>query len=137
MSVSIGNKRLALVVANRQLALLLHASGRRTGVGRAVGRSSNGTKVGYSARLRSEILEPPLSTSEIALMIGMSTTFVREEIHSGELRAVLVGRGRKRVYRIPVAEARHYLRKLGLLKGNGVEALVREPIVRLPDSQAE
>jgi hypothetical protein len=58
--------------------------------------------------------DPPLSTSELAQMIGMSATFVREEIRAGHLRAVPIGHGRKRVFRIPVREARQYARKLGL-----------------------
>jgi len=57
----------------------------------------------------------PLATGELAQMIGMSTTFVRDEIRSGHLRAVLIGRGRKRVYRIHVREALRYTRSLGLL----------------------
>ena len=58
---------------------------------------------------------PPLTTRELARMIGMSATFIREEIRSGHLHAVLVGRGRKRVFRIPVREARRYVKSLGLL----------------------
>ena len=57
----------------------------------------------------------PLATGELAHMIGMSSTFVRDEIHGGQLRAVLIGRGRKRVYRIHVREALRYARSLGLL----------------------
>jgi hypothetical protein len=40
---------------------------------------------------------------------------VRTEIRSGHLRAIRVGSGRKRVYRIPVREARLYLSKIGLV----------------------
>lgn len=58
---------------------------------------------------------PPLTTVELARMIGMSSTFIREEIRSGHLRAVLLGRGRKQVYRIPLREAWHYVKTLGLL----------------------
>jgi excisionase family DNA binding protein len=58
---------------------------------------------------------PPLTTSELAHMLGMSPTFIREEIHSGHLRAVSVGRGRKRVFRIPVFEAHRYAKELGLV----------------------
>jgi hypothetical protein len=47
-------------------------------------------------------------------MLGMSSTFVRSEIHSGQLRAITVGRGRRRVFRIPVKEALDYISKLGL-----------------------
>ena len=57
----------------------------------------------------------PLTTQELAQMIGMSSTFVRTEIRSGHLRAIQVGRGRKRVYRIPIRDARLYLIKLGLV----------------------
>ncbi len=48
-------------------------------------------------------------------MVGMSQTFIREEIHGGYLRAVVVGRGRKRVYRIPASEAYRYIKQLGML----------------------
>jgi hypothetical protein len=58
---------------------------------------------------------PPLTTRELARMIGMSSTFIRGEIRSGHLRAVPLGRGRKRVFRIPFREARRYVRELGLL----------------------
>ena len=51
----------------------------------------------------------------MARMIGMSPTFIREEIRGGYLRAVVVGRGRKRVYRIPVPEAYRYIKELGIL----------------------
>ena len=57
----------------------------------------------------------PLTTHELAQMIGMSSTFVRTEIRSGHLRAIRVGHGRKRVFRIPVHEAKLYLGKLGLV----------------------
>jgi excisionase family DNA binding protein len=58
---------------------------------------------------------PPLTTRELARMIGMSATFIRDEIRNGHLHAVSVGRGRKRVFRIPVREARRYVKALGLL----------------------
>ena len=58
---------------------------------------------------------PPLTTSELARMIGMSATFIRLEIGSGYLRAAKLGRGRKAVFRIPIREACRYVRKLGLL----------------------
>jgi hypothetical protein len=58
---------------------------------------------------------PPLTTSELARMIGMSATFIRLEIGSGYLRAAKLGRGRKAVFRIPCREAFRYVRKLGLL----------------------
>ena len=58
---------------------------------------------------------PPLTTSELARMIGMSATFIRLEIGSGYLRAAKLGRGRKAVFRIPIGEAFRYVRKLGLL----------------------
>ena len=58
---------------------------------------------------------PPLTTVELGRMIGMSSTFIREEIRSGHLRAVLLGRGRKRVYRIPLREALQYVKTLGLM----------------------
>ena len=58
---------------------------------------------------------PPLTTNELARMIGMSPTFIRVEISSGYLQAVRVGRGRRPVFRIPVREACRYVKKLGLL----------------------
>jgi excisionase family DNA binding protein len=57
----------------------------------------------------------PMTTSEVAKMIGMSATFVRKEISSGYLRAIRIGRGRKSVFRIPVSEVRRYIKTLGLL----------------------
>jgi len=57
----------------------------------------------------------PFATRQLADIVGMSPTFIRSEIRSGHLRAVAVGRGRKRVFRIPVAEARRYAKALGLL----------------------
>jgi excisionase family DNA binding protein len=58
---------------------------------------------------------PPLTTSELARMTGMSPTFIRAEIKTGHLRAVRIGHGRKRVFRIRVCHARAYVRRLGLL----------------------
>jgi excisionase family DNA binding protein len=57
----------------------------------------------------------PLTTRELAQIIGMSQTFIRNEIRSGELKAVAMGRGKKRVFRIGYSEARRYVRQLGLL----------------------
>jgi len=57
----------------------------------------------------------PLTTSELARIIGMSPTFIRSEIKRGELRAVAVGNGRKRVFRIPAQDAFSYARKIGML----------------------
>jgi hypothetical protein len=45
----------------------------------------------------------------------MSLTFIRKEIHAHEVKAVVMGRGRKRVFRIPRDEAQRYMRQLGLL----------------------
>jgi hypothetical protein len=58
---------------------------------------------------------PPLTTGELAQIIGMSPTFIREEIYGGHLRAAVIGRGRKRVYRIPAREAYRYIKELGIL----------------------
>jgi hypothetical protein len=58
---------------------------------------------------------PPLTTSELAQIVGMSSTFIRSEIKHGALSALSIGRGRKHVFRIPVAEAARYLRQLGFL----------------------
>ena len=57
----------------------------------------------------------PLTTSELASMVGLSATFIRAEIRSGNLRAIAVGRGRKHVYRILRGDALRYARQLGLL----------------------
>jgi hypothetical protein len=57
----------------------------------------------------------PVTTSELARMIGMSPTFIRSEIKRGQLRAVAMGHGRKRVFRIPAHDAFTYARKLGML----------------------
>jgi excisionase family DNA binding protein len=57
----------------------------------------------------------PLTTRELAEITGMSQTFIRNEIRSGELQAVALGRGKKRVFRILFAEAQRYVRQLGLL----------------------
>ena len=74
-------------------------------------------RVGHARRMSDLSAEDgrPLTTHELAEMIGMSSTFVRTEIRSGHLRAIRVGSGRKRVYRIPVSEARLYLSKIGLV----------------------
>jgi excisionase family DNA binding protein len=57
----------------------------------------------------------PLTTSELAAMLGMSATFVRTEIRAGYLRAIAVGHGRKRVFRIQAADAREYAERMGFL----------------------
>lgn len=44
--------------------------------------------------------QSPLGTRELAEMTGMSATFIREETRAGVLRAVAIGRGRRRVFRI-------------------------------------
>ena len=59
---------------------------------------------------------PPITTRELAGLTGMSLTFIRKEIHAKEVQAIEMGRGRKRVFRILRAEARRYLRQLGLLQ---------------------
>ncbi len=65
---------------------------------------------------RHKLLQPPpLSTSALAKLIGMSATYVRMEIRLGAIRAIRVGHGRKCVYRIPFKEAMRYARALGLL----------------------
>lgn len=48
-------------------------------------------------------------------MVGLSATFIRAEIRSGNLRAIALGHGRKRVFRIQAPEALTYARKLGML----------------------
>jgi excisionase family DNA binding protein len=55
----------------------------------------------------------PLTTAELAAMIGMSCTFIRNEIDAGYLRATRIGRGRKPVFRIPLREAQRYVKELG------------------------
>ena len=83
--------------------------------------SKHGRESSLQNRDRARALEdlargsgPPLTTSELARMIGMSPTFIRLEIGSGYLRAARVGRGRRPVFRIPVREACRYVKKLGL-----------------------
>ena len=58
---------------------------------------------------------PPLTTTELAQLTGMSPTFIRGEIRSGHLRAVRIGRGQTTVFRILVPDARNYAQQLGLL----------------------
>jgi len=57
----------------------------------------------------------PLTTRELAAITGMSQTFIRNEIRCGQLAAVALGRGKKRVFRILFREAQRYVRQLGLL----------------------
>ena len=81
-------------------------------------RGESAPRQGRDARLMDDLTRPgapPLTTRELAQMIGMSSTFIREEIRSGHLHAVLIGRGRKRVFRILVREARRYVKALGLM----------------------
>ena len=84
--------------------------------------SNDGRESSFRNRDRVRALEdlargsgPPLTTSELARMIGMSPTFIRVEISGGYLRAARVGRGRRPVFRISVREACRYVKKLGLL----------------------
>lgn len=59
---------------------------------------------------------PPLTTSQLALVVGFSAQFIRTEILAGELKAIRVGRGQKRKeYRIPWREARRYALQIGVL----------------------
>lgn len=57
----------------------------------------------------------PLTTSELAQLMGMSPTFIRTEIKRGLLRAIVIGRGRRRVFRIATRDAIRYVRALGFL----------------------
>ena len=74
-------------------------------------------RTGRTRRLRNLAHKagPPLTTTELAGMIGMSSTFIRKEIDSGYLRAMRIGRGRKPVFRIALSEAQRYVKELGLL----------------------
>jgi excisionase family DNA binding protein len=58
---------------------------------------------------------PPLTTSELASLVGLSASFIRSEIRGGHLRAVAMGHGAKRVYRILPSDAIEYVRQLGTL----------------------
>jgi len=58
---------------------------------------------------------PPLTTRELARLTGMSPSFIRKEIRANEVQAVVMGRGRKRVFRILRGEARRYMRQLGVI----------------------
>jgi excisionase family DNA binding protein len=87
------------------------------GLTRRSSAPETGQKPGEPLRRLTDLADDgdrPLTTHELARMIGMSSTFVRSEIHSGQLRAITVGRGRRRVFRIPVKEALDYISKLGL-----------------------
>jgi hypothetical protein len=70
---------------------------------------------GGSVRIRDLDSEngSPLTTRELAAIIGMSQTFIRNEIRGGQLTAVALGRGKKRVFRILFREAQRYVRQLG------------------------
>jgi excisionase family DNA binding protein len=57
----------------------------------------------------------PLTTTELARMMGMSPTFIRSEIKRGHLRAIVFGHGRKRVFRIRAHDALSYVRRVGML----------------------
>lgn len=87
-------------------------------------RSNAGHPTRGAARRPAEVARPgdlaqlkgrPLTTSQLAAIVGMSPTFIRKEIDSGYLRATRIGRGRKPVFRIPLQEARRYMKELGLL----------------------
>lgn len=56
---------------------------------------------------------PPITTSQLAIVTGLSAQFIRMEIVAGELKAVRIGRARRKEYRIPWREARRYARALG------------------------
>ncbi len=62
-----------------------------------------------------DLNRPPLTTSELARITGMSPTFIRTAIRKGLLRAVAVGNGRRRVFRIHPQDAFSYARELGFL----------------------
>ena len=98
----------------------MNGNGRLDPAPREEPHETRSSALGSSRGIRSldDILRavgPPLTTGEMARTIGMSATFVRGEIRSGHLRAVAIGRGRKRVFRISVREARRYIKALGLL----------------------
>jgi hypothetical protein len=57
-------------------------------------------------------------------------SFIRMEIKAGEIDAIQVGRGRRRVYRIPFGEAMRYMRRLGLL--SLLAGVVLSPASSLP-----
>jgi len=61
-------------------------------------------------------IEGLLTTTDVALMLGMSPTFIRKEIKDGQLRATRFGRGRKRVFRIRPRDVAKYAAELGLLR---------------------
>ena len=85
---------------------------------RSVDHSSNEPGAYRRAQSLEDLIRadgPPLSTRELARLIGMSATFIRSEIRAGHLRGVAIGRGRKRVFRITAREARRYAKTLGLI----------------------
>ena len=55
-----------------------------------------------------------LTTGQLAHLIGVSAETIRLEIQQGEVSAIRVGR--RPEYRIPVAEARRYLTRIGVLE---------------------
>ena len=57
----------------------------------------------------------PWTTADVAAWTGMSTDFVLDEIHCGELRAARFGRH----YRIPFPEVLRYLREKGFTLPSG------------------
>jgi len=63
-----------------------------------------------------QISGPALTIPEMARVLGVSATFIRNEIRDGRIRAVLIGSSRKRVFRIRVREALQYARRLGLFE---------------------
>ena len=70
----------------------------------------------------------PWATTDVAAWTGMSTDFVLDEIHCGELRAARFGRH----YRIPFPEVVRYLREKGFTLPSGVTPHTPERL-RTPD----
>jgi len=86
-----------------------NSHGRLTDLGR-----TGGGEVG--AQLSNDVpAKAVFSTAELASMVGMSATFIRTEIQSGEIKAIRLGRGRRHVFRIPYREAVRYMQCLGVL----------------------
>lgn len=62
---------------------------------------------------------PPVTPRTLALVIGVTPQFVRDEIREGELPAYQVGHGERKQWRIHWCHARTYLIRIGVLTTDG------------------
>ncbi len=54
-----------------------------------------------------------LTTVQVAARVGMSSEWVRREILAGRLRAIIIRRGTRAIYRVAEPDLRAYLRRYG------------------------